>query len=364
MSWPAPPQDAALHGPAGEFVCHTRPAHRIRITRPASGRSGTRRRHRGRHPQPLPVVDRTKVPHPRQRPGSPPLHKPRPHPSRPHPPSLHPRPEAHRLKAAPPNYVPPTAFASTVQFPSSFTCQRQQSPVLAARLHHRVNLTRDMSHATYRPVGGSPAGRGGGGGGVGGGSGGGGGGGETGGETRGAGGPGVAWAGGAHEHHGSDRPFEARGPLGGWRKSFTMARRRAGSRKKGARASAPRAGRSSAAGEGGQEVHPPPLPPPWSVATTTTGPPPRPDGHSGRCTCPEPPKGFGGHRRDASHVHSYAGRQGRRPAVPRGHRRELPQHGPRPRPTEQQTVGRDGPRTETGARAPPTAHSRQFRGCS
>ena len=157
MSWPAPPQDAALHGPAGEFVCHTRPAHRIRITRPASGRSGTRRRHRGRHPQPLPVVDRTKVPHPRQRPGSPPLHKPRPHPSRPHPPSLHPRPEAHRLKAAPPNYVPPTAFASTVQFPSSFTCQRQQSPVLAARLHHRVNLNRHMSHATYRPVGGSPA---------------------------------------------------------------------------------------------------------------------------------------------------------------------------------------------------------------
>ena len=58
---------------------------------------------------------------------------------------------------------------------------------------------------------------------------------------------------------------------------------------------------------------------------------------------------LGGHRRDASHVHSYAGRQGRRPAVPRGHRRALPQHRTRPRPPEQQTVGRDGPRTETGA---------------
>ena len=93
----------------------------------------------------------------------------------------------------------------------------------------------------------------------------------------------------------------------------------------------------------------------------TTGPPPRPGGNSGRCACPEqarraPP--------DASHVHSYAGRQGRRPAVPRGHRRALPQHRTWPRPTEQQTVDRDGSRTETGARAPPTAHSRQFRGCS
>ena len=58
---------------------------------------------------------------------------------------------------------------------------------------------------------------------------------------------------------------------------------------------------------------------------------------------------LGGHRRDASHVHSYAGRQGRRPAVPRGHRRALPQHRTRPRPPEQETVGRDGPRTETGA---------------
>ena len=58
------------------------------------------------------------------------------------------------------------------------------------------------------------------------------------------------------------------------------------------------------------------------------------------------------------------GRQDRRSAVPRGHRRALPQHRTRPRPTEQQTIDQDGPRTETGARAPQTAHSRQFRGCS
>jgi Phage integrase, N-terminal SAM-like domain len=53
-------------------------------------------------------------------------------------------PEAHDSKLRRRNTscrsYPPTAFASTVQFTSSFTCQRQQSPVLAARLHHRVNL--------------------------------------------------------------------------------------------------------------------------------------------------------------------------------------------------------------------------------
>ena len=44
-------------------------------------------------------------------------------------------------------------------------------------------------------------------------------------------------------------------------------------------------------------------PPWWRVtATTTTGPPPRPGGNSGRCACPKP-QGFGGHHRDASHVH-------------------------------------------------------------
>ena len=64
---------------------------------------------------------------------------------------------------------------------------------------------------------------------------------------------------------------------------------------------------------------------------------------------------LGGHRRGASHVHSYAGRQGRRSAVPRRHRRGLPQPGPRPRPPEQQPVGRDGPRTET--RGPSTPNS-------
>ena len=76
------------------------------------------------------------------------------------------------------------------------------------------------------------------------------------------------------------------------------------------------------------------------------------------------PSKLGGHRRGASHVHSYAGRQGRRSAVPRGHRHGLPPHGPRPRPPEEKAVGRDGPRPETGARAPQTAHSRQFRGRS
>jgi hypothetical protein len=37
------------------------------------------------------------------------------------------------------------------------------------------------------------------------------------------------------------------------------------------------------------------------------------------------------------------GRQGRRPAVPRGHRRAAPQHTARPRPPDQQPDGRDGP---------------------
>jgi hypothetical protein len=56
------------------------------------------------------------------------------------------------------------------------------------------------------------------------------------------------------------------------------------------------------------------------------------------------------------------GRQGRRPAVPRGHRRALPQHSTRPRPPDQQPSGRDGPERKPGPSAP-TAHSRQFRGC-
>ena len=55
-------------------------------------------------------------------------------------------------------------------------------------------------------------------------------------------------------------------------------------------------------------------------------------------------------------------RQGRRSAVPRGHRRALPQHGTRPRPPEQKPVGRDDPKRQPGSSAP-TAHSRQFRGC-
>ena len=71
--------------------------------------------------------------------------------------------------------------------------------------------------------------------------------------------------------------------------------------------------------------------------------------------------GFGGHRRDASHVHSYTGRQGRRPAVPRGHRRAPPQPGARPRPPERVPDKQDDPQRERGPSIP-TAHSRQFRG--
>jgi hypothetical protein len=71
------------------------------------------------------------------------------------------------------------------------------------------------------------------------------------------------------------------------------------------------------------------------------------------------PKELGGHRRD---VHSYTGRQGRRPAVPRRHRRGLPQHSPRPRPPDRKTSRRDDPERQTGSSAS-TAHSRQFRGC-
>jgi hypothetical protein len=56
------------------------------------------------------------------------------------------------------------------------------------------------------------------------------------------------------------------------------------------------------------------------------------------------------------------GRQGRRPAVPRGHRRALPQHSTRPHPPDQQPSGRDGPERKPGP-STPTAHSRQFRGC-
>jgi len=57
------------------------------------------------------------------------------------------------------------------------------------------------------------------------------------------------------------------------------------------------------------------------------------------------------------------GRQGRRPALPRGHRRAAPRHAARPRPPDQQTSGRDGPEQQPGP-STPTAHSRQFRGWS
>jgi hypothetical protein len=74
-----------------------------------------------------------------------------------------------------------------------------------------------------------------------------------------------------------------------------------------------------------------------------------------------PDCGLGGHRRDASHVHSSTGWQGRHPAVPRGHRRALPQPGTRPRPSEQSSDGRDGPEQQPGP-ITPAAHSRQFPG--
>jgi hypothetical protein len=56
------------------------------------------------------------------------------------------------------------------------------------------------------------------------------------------------------------------------------------------------------------------------------------------------------------------GRQGRRPALPRGHRHALPQHGTRPQPPDQETDGRDGPQHKREP-STPTAHSRQFPGC-
>jgi hypothetical protein len=60
-------------------------------------------------------------------------------------------------------------------------------------------------------------------------------------------------------------------------------------------------------------------------------------------------------------THRPVGRVGAQ-LYPGGHRHALPQHGARPRPPEQQTVGRDGPQRKRGPSAP-TAHSRQFRGC-
>jgi hypothetical protein len=36
--------------------------------------------------------------------------------------------------------------------PSSFTCQRQRSPVLAARLHHRVNLMSRIASCDLGPI--------------------------------------------------------------------------------------------------------------------------------------------------------------------------------------------------------------------
>ena len=77
---------------------------------------------------------------------------------------------------------------------------------------------------------------------------------------------------------------------------------------------------------------------------------------------PRTPKGSAGTAGTLPTFTHHTGRQGRRPAVPRGHRRALPQHGTRPHPPEQKTVGRDGPQQQRGPSIP-TAHSRQFRGC-
>jgi hypothetical protein len=56
------------------------------------------------------------------------------------------------------------------------------------------------------------------------------------------------------------------------------------------------------------------------------------------------------------------GRQGRRPAVPRGHRHTAPQHTVWPRPPERKPDGQDDPQQKRGSSAP-TAHNRQLRGC-
>jgi hypothetical protein len=87
-------------------------------------------------------------------------------------------------------------------------------------------------------------------------------------------------------------------------------------------------------------------PPWWRVtATTTTGPPPRPDGNSGRCACPKPEGLAGTAGALPTFTHMPVGRVGA-PALPRGHRRALPQQGTRPHPPERKTSGRDGPQQQ------------------
>ena len=98
-----------------------------------------------------------------------------------------------------------------------------------------------------------------------------------------------------------------------------------------------------------------------ATATTTTGPPPRPDGNSGRCACPKP-KGLGGHRRDASHVHHRpVGRVGAQ-LYPGGIVARYRNTARGPQPPDRETDGQDDPEQQPGP-STPTAHSRQFPGC-
>jgi hypothetical protein len=71
------------------------------------------------------------------------------------------------------------------------------------------------------------------------------------------------------------------------------------------------------------------------------------------------PCGFGRHRRGASHAHSYAVWQRRRPAVTQGTSPRATATQPANSPTRPKTGGRDGPQRKQRPSVP-TAHSRQL----
>ena len=103
-------------------------------------------------------------------------------------------------------------------------------------------------------------------------------------------------------------------------------------------------------------------PPRWvATPTTTTGPPPRPDGHSGRCACPEPAKASPAGTAGAlpTFTHMPVGRVGAQlyPGGIAARYRNTPRGLARPISNRA-----DGPERKPGPSAP-TAHSRQFRGC-